>query len=115
MGIEAMKPRPGPVRQDGDFYTRPNTRNINNISINGKGRISFGGFDKYSESLIESINSLRMFKDGKVSVEEAFYYARYTLKTSSKYQEYNEMQPQINDQYPNDGAFLSLKGMILGQ
>ena len=59
--------------------------------------------------------SLKRFKDGKVSVEEAFYYARYTLKTSSKYQEYNEMQPQINDQYPNDGALLNLKGMILGE
>lgn len=66
MTNRAMKPRPGPVRQDGDFYTRPNTRNINNISINGKGSISFGGFDKYSESIIKSINSLKIIKGGEV-------------------------------------------------
>lgn len=59
--------------------------------------------------------SLKLFKDGKVSVEEAFYYARYTLKTSNQYKDYNEMQPQINDQYPNDGLLLSRKGMFLGE
>jgi len=58
---------------------------------------------------------LKMFKDGKVSVEEAFYYARYTLKTNSALADYNKMEPQMNDQYPNDGLLLSLNGLILGE
>ena len=58
---------------------------------------------------------LKLFKDGKVSVEEAFYYARYTLKHNDIYNDYDEMEPQINDQYPNKGILLSSKGMILGE
>ncbi len=58
---------------------------------------------------------LRIFKDGKVSVEEAFYYARYVLRTSKNLEEYSKMEPQINDQYPRRGIFGSLKGLILGE
>ena len=58
---------------------------------------------------------LKMFKDGKVSVEEAFYYARYVLRTDKSLDDYSKMQPQINDQYPKRGIFGSLDGLILGE
>jgi len=58
---------------------------------------------------------LNMFKDGKVSVEEAFYYARYILNTNKDLKNYSKMQPQINDKYPRSGLLLSRKGLILGQ
>ncbi len=75
-----MKPRPGALRQDGDFYTRTNTRGINNISIKKKG-ISFVGFKGEPETTIRSINSIRVLKkDGKedkgvtmLARREAFY------------------------------------------
>jgi hypothetical protein len=58
---------------------------------------------------------LKIFKDGKVSVEEAFYYARYILRTSENLQDYNKMQPQINDKYPKRGFLGSNKGLVLGE
>jgi len=58
---------------------------------------------------------LKIFKDGKVSVEEAFYYARYILRKSQYLEDYSKMEPQINDQYPRRGIFGSLKGLILGE
>jgi len=58
---------------------------------------------------------LQLFKDGKVSVEEAFYYARYTLKHREDFKEYNTMEPQITDYYPRRGPLRSLGGLILGQ
>jgi hypothetical protein len=58
---------------------------------------------------------LDLFKDGVVSVEEAFYYARYVLKNADELKDYNTMEPQINDQYPRAGTLLSTKGLILGQ
>ena len=54
-------------------------------------------------------------KDGKVSVEEAFYYARYMLATDENLQEFSTMEPQINDRYPYRGVFMSRKGLILGE
>jgi hypothetical protein len=57
---------------------------------------------------------LKLFKDGKVSVEEAFYYARYKLRTDQTLKEYKTMQPQINDQYPNNGMLRSYRGLTLG-
>ncbi len=56
---------------------------------------------------------LKIFKDGKVSVEEAFYYARYTLRNSKVFDDYQKMEPQINDQYPNRGVIRSLGSMYL--
>lgn len=56
-----------------------------------------------------------LFKDGKVSVEEAFYYARYTLRTNDLLKSYSDSDPQINDQYPRKGALGSLKGLVLGE
>ena len=58
---------------------------------------------------------LRIFKDGKVSVEEAFYYARYMLRTEENFEDYKKMEPQINDQYPYRGLFHSMGGMLLGE
>ncbi len=58
---------------------------------------------------------LKMFKDGKVSVEESFYYARYVLRKDMNLKDYNKMEPQINDRYPRKGPIGSLKGLILGK
>jgi hypothetical protein len=58
---------------------------------------------------------LNFFKNGKTSVEEAFYYARYRLKTDKNYKEFSTMQPQINDRYPLRGFFLSFREMMLGE
>jgi hypothetical protein len=53
-----------------------------------------------------------MFQDGKVSAEEAFYYARYTLRTDETFADFSNMEPQINDQYPNNGNLRSRLGLI---
>jgi hypothetical protein len=58
---------------------------------------------------------LKIFRDGKVSVEEAFYYARYILRTEPNLKDYNKMEPQINDRYPQKGPIRSLKGLVLGK
>jgi len=60
-------------------------------------------------------SNLRFFKDGVVSTEEAFYYARYMLRTDEDLTEYSVSEPQINDQYPNKGIFRSNKGLNLGE
>jgi len=59
--------------------------------------------------------NLKTHKDGKVSVEEAFYYARYVLRTNEELEDYKKMQPQINDQYPYAGRLRSRDGLILGE
>ncbi len=53
-----------------------------------------------------------LLQDGKVSVEEAFYFARYTLKKDGSYADYSDMEPQINDQYPHRGDLRSKLGLI---
>lgn len=58
---------------------------------------------------------LGLFRDGKVSVEEAFYYTRYILRTDENLKEYSQIEPQINDQYPRRGKIGSIRGLILGQ
>lgn len=79
--------------------------------------LNTGAADGYRPGILKTGRPpiLNINKDGKVSVEEAFYYARYTLKTDSSLADYKKMEPQINDQYPNAGLFLCLKGMILGE
>ena len=57
---------------------------------------------------------LKIFKNGEVSVEEAFYYASYVLRTDKALDDYSRMEPQINDQYPKKGFIRSLKGLVLG-
>jgi len=59
--------------------------------------------------------TLKIFRDGKVSVEEAFYYARYILRTDKNFKEFKSSQPQITDRYPLRGRFLSHREMILGE
>jgi hypothetical protein len=56
---------------------------------------------------------LNIFKDGKVSVEEAFYYARYILRTNPDLKDFRSMQPQINDRYPHRGFILNNQELIL--
>ena len=58
--------------------------------------------------------NFKFFKDGKVSVEEAFYYARHMLKTDEEFEDFKNMEPQINDRYPRSGLLRSVKGMLLG-
>ena len=53
-------------------------------------------------------------KDGKISVEEAFYYASFLLRTDQNLEDYSKMSPQINDQYPRRGLIRSNKEMYLG-
>lgn len=56
-----------------------------------------------------------ILQNGKVSVEEAFYYARYVLKNDKSLRDYSNMEPQINDQYPLRGPIVNSKGLILGE
>ncbi len=55
------------------------------------------------------------FQDGKVSVEEAFYYAQYHLRTDANLEQFKAMEPQINDRYPYRGLFRNNGEMILGE
>ena len=55
---------------------------------------------------------LNMFKDGKVSVEEAFYFAKYVLRTNKELEKFRDMQPQISDRYPKTLA--NKEGLVLG-
>ncbi|MEF8879354.1 MAG: Ig-like domain-containing protein [Candidatus Thermoplasmatota archaeon] len=57
---------------------------------------------------------LDIFKDGKVSVEEAFYYASYNLRKNKDLDYFSGMHPQINDMYPDKGFFRNNDGLILG-
>jgi hypothetical protein len=52
-------------------------------------------------------------RDRQVSVEEAFYYARYILREDINLESYRTMEPQINDQYPNWGRLRSRAGLFL--
>ena len=79
--------------------------------------LTTGDADGYRPSIrnIGRPTVLRLFKDGKVSVEEAFYYARYVLRTERALDDYDNMEPQINDQYPRNGILGSSGGLILGE
>lgn len=79
--------------------------------------IESGEADGYRPGLFDTgrPTRLKLFKDGKVSVEEAFFYARYTLKNSEDFEDYSKMEPQMNDQYPKKGSIGSSKGLILGE
>ena len=77
--------------------------------------ISEGLADGYKPGLFDRgvLRDLNRFQDGKVSVEEAFYYARYQLRTNEKYEDFKLMQPQINDQYPHQGLLRSRGELLL--
>jgi len=59
-------------------------------------------------------SKLNLFKDGQVSVEEAFYYTSYTLRKEKELEDFSKMEPQISDRYPGKGLFGSSKGLLLG-
>ena len=79
--------------------------------------VKTGEADGFKPGILKSgkPTNLKMFKDGKVSVEEAFYYACYILRNNEELEDYSKMEPQINDQYPHKGLLRSLNGMILGE
>jgi hypothetical protein len=74
-----------------------------------------GNADGYRPGLFDRgvLRKMKIFQDGEVSVEEAFYYARTMLRTDEKYEEFKSMQPQINDEYPHRGLLRSQGGLIL--
>jgi hypothetical protein len=76
-----------------------------------------GKADGFKPGLFETgrPTNLKIFKDGKISVEEAFYYARHILRTDENFKEYKSMQPQITDRYPSRGLLLSHREMFLGE
>ncbi len=59
-------------------------------------------------------SKFNFFKDGEVSVEEAFFYAKYLLRTDKELEDYSKMEPQISDRYPHFGFIRNYKGLILG-
>jgi hypothetical protein len=77
--------------------------------------LTSGKADGYRPGLFDRgiLRNLKMFQDGKVSVEEAFYYARTMLRTDEKYKDFKSMQPQINDEYPHRGILRSRGELIL--
>jgi len=77
--------------------------------------LSTGNADGYRPGLFDRgvLLKLKIFQDGEVSVEEAFYYARTMLRIDEKYQDFKSMQPQINDEYPHRGLLRSRGGLIL--
>ena len=79
--------------------------------------VKTGEADGFKPGILKSgkPTEFKMFKDGKISVEEAFYYACYILRTNEELEDYSKMEPQINDQYPHKGLLRSLNGMILGE
>ena len=56
---------------------------------------------------------LNEFKDGKTSVEEAFYYTCFVLRKDRALLNFKMMEPQMNDQYPEKGPLNNLGDMIL--
>jgi len=77
--------------------------------------LSTGIADGYRPGLFDRgvSRNLKIFQDGVVSVEEAFYYARAMLRTDENLQEFKSMQPQINDRFPHRGILRNLGGLVL--
>ena len=77
--------------------------------------IKTGQADGFRKGVFEKgrATHLRFFKDGKVSVEEAFYFARYML-TTKEFKDYRSMQPQMNDRYPGNPPVGNRGEMFLG-
>jgi hypothetical protein len=74
-----------------------------------------GEADGYRPGLLDRgvARKLKMFRDGKVSVEEAFYYARAMLRTNDQYQDFKNMQPQMNDEFPHRGLLRNNGQLVL--
>jgi len=77
--------------------------------------ITTGDADGFRPGLFDlgTPKRLKIFKDGVVSVEEAFYYAKYVLRTDASLRNYSSMRPQINDEYPHRGFFRNNGQLIL--
>jgi hypothetical protein len=77
--------------------------------------ITTGDADGFkSTMLLNKIPAIvNMNKDGQVSVEEAYYYTSYILRSEMSLKEFSQMEPEINDQYPNRGLIRSKAGLIL--
>lgn len=72
--------------------------------------------DGYKSGFLETGRKpvLNLLKDGRVSVEEAFYYACYTLRKTEELHDFDDMQPQMNDKYPKTGLWGNKEGLFLG-
>ncbi len=77
--------------------------------------LTTGNADGYRPGLFDRgvQRKLKVFQDGQVSVEEAFYYARTVLRVDENFKEFSHMQPQINDEYPHRGLLRSRGQLIL--
>lgn len=77
--------------------------------------LSSGEADGYKPGLFDRgvLRKLTMFQDGKISVEEAFYYARAVLRTDERFKDFSTMQPQMNDGYPHRGVLRNRGELIL--
>ena len=77
--------------------------------------ITSGYADGFRQGILHTGRPTRLgvFKDGKVSVEEAYYYTRFMLKSQMSLKDFSQMEPEINDQYPNRGLLRSMNGLIL--
>jgi hypothetical protein len=77
--------------------------------------LSSGDADGFKPGLFDRgvPRDLKMFQDGIVSVEEAFYYTRYQFRTNENFQDFESMQPQINDRYPHNGFLRNRDELIL--
>jgi hypothetical protein len=56
---------------------------------------------------------LNKFRDGKTSVEEAFYYTCFVLRKDQTLLNFKMMEPQMNDQYPEKGPLNNVGDMFL--
>jgi len=77
--------------------------------------LSSGDADGYKPGVFDRgvLRKLKMFQDGKVSVEEAFYYAKAVLRNDERFKDFSSMQPQINDGYPHRGVLRNRGELIL--
>lgn len=77
--------------------------------------LSSGEADGYKPGLFDRgiFRKLERYQDGKVSVEEAFYYAKSVLRTDERFKDFSTMQPQINDGYPHRGILRNRGELIL--
>ncbi len=118
--LRSKVPRPGRVVITGSSKFRTGFASTTEgplFSILWFNGITSGDADGFRPGFLDTgkPSKLAFYRDGKVSVEEAFYYARYVLRTNGDLKEFSKMEPQINDQYPNHGPIRRMKGLDLGE
>ena len=74
-----------------------------------------GSADGFRPSSVIKINkpNFYLIQDERVSVEEAYYFTRFMLKAQMSLKEFSQMEPEINDKYPNRGVIMSMGGFFL--